>query len=178
MPHMKDLTAFEKNNEDLNPISVLVKFAPLVKLRALHFSSNENELEDLIQEGNIGLYNAISRFDGERSSFKTFATRCIDSAIIDYLRKSGKNSVIPAAMKVDIEGIDIADKTPGPEYTVSIKDEYSALVKKAKAELSSFEFSVFSSLLSGASKSQIAKEQKVDTKSINNAVFRIRAKLK
>ena len=78
----------------------------------------------------------------------------------------------------DIENIDIADKTPGPEYTVSIKDEYSALVKKAKAELSDFEFSVFRGCIRGVSKAQIAKEQNVDVKSVNNAVFRIRAKLK
>lgn len=178
MPHINDSAVLQRNIEDLNPISVLVKYAPLVKLRALHFSPNENELDDLIQEGNIGLYNAIARFDGERSSFKTFATRCIDGAIIDYLRKSGKNSVVPDALKVDIEGIDIADKTPGPEYTVSIKDEYSALVKKAKAELSDFEFSVFWGLIRGVSKAQIAKEQATDIKSVSNAIFRIRAKLK
>ncbi len=178
MPHNDDSLVLKRNNEDLNPISVLVKYASLVKLRALHFSLNEDELEDLIQEGNIGLYNAIARFDNKRSSFKTFATRCIDSAIIDYLRKSGRASAVPESMKVDIENIDIADKTPGPEYTVSIKDEYSALVKKAKAELSDFEFSVFRGCIRGVSKAQIAKEQNVDVKSVNNAVFRIRAKLK
>ena len=75
------------NSDKLTPLSVLVDYAPLVKSRALLFLSSGCELEDLIQEGSIGLYSASLTYNCELSAFGTFARRCIDSAIIDYLRR-------------------------------------------------------------------------------------------
>ncbi len=165
-------------NTGLSAVQIVTEYAPLVKSRALSFLSNGCELDDLIQEGNIGLLSASLRYNERLSSFATFARRCIDAAIIDYLRKSSKLSQIPEGMLVDINDVQIADSSPDPEHSVSVKEEYSEMLQKAKTELSKLEYSVFSDMLSGYSYDEIAFRNKINLKSVNNAIRRIRVKLK
>lgn len=162
----------------LSAVQIVTEYAPLVKSRALSFLTSGCELDDLIQEGNIGLLSASIRYNEHLSSFPTFARRCIDSAIIDYLRKTSRLSQIPSSMLVDINDVQIADSTPDPQYSVSVKDEYEELLKKAKTELSKLEHSVFSDMLSGYSYDEIAFRNNINLKSVNNAIRRIRQKLK
>ena len=165
-------------NDSSYVISLLTKYAPLVKSRALSFLRYGCELEDLIQEGNIGLLSAATKYKSELSAFTTFAKKCIDSSIIDYLRKNHKISSIPNELLVDLNEIDVADNSQSPEYSVSVKEEYRNLLEKASSVLSKFEYSVFSDMISGFSLKEIALRNNCDAKVIHNAVQRIRAKLK
>lgn len=165
-------------NGGLSAVQIVTEYAPLVKSRALSFLTSGCELDDLIQEGNIGLLSAAIRYNEHLSSFATFARRCIDSAIIDYLRKTSRLSQIPSSMLVDINDVQIADSSPDPQYSVSVKDEYEELLKKARYELSKLEYSVFFDMLSGYSYDEIAFRNNINLKSVNNAIRRIRQKLK
>ncbi len=167
-----------KGSDGFSHMTVLADYAPLVKSRAMLFVTDGCELEDLIQEGNIGLLSATFKYDDSLSAFSTFARRCIDSAIIDYLRKNSKLSVVPNGMLVDIDDFEIPDSSATPEYEVAVKDEYNEMVDKAKSVLSVFEYSVFSGLLRGDSHAEIAAQNGVELKAVRNAVQRIRAKLK
>ncbi len=159
-------------------VTILSDYAPLVKSRALIFASDFCELDDLIQEGNIGLLSAVSSYKSDLSAFSTFARRCIDAAIIDYLRKNQKSSRIPSQLLVDIDDIDIPDSSPDPLHSVSVKEEYSQMLEKAENCLSDFEYSVFLGLLRGDSHAEIAEKNGVEIKAVRNAVQRIRVKLK
>ncbi len=168
---------FDRNG-DASTVEILTKYAPLVKSRALKFLTNNGELDDLIQEGSIGLLSASRRYDGELSAFTTFARKCIDASIIDYLRKSSKLSRIPESMLVDISDVQIADLSVDPEHAVSMKDEYMLTLEKASNSLSGLESVVFSDLLHGFSIEEIAERNGMKVKSVNNAIQRIRTKLK
>lgn len=166
---------------DLNEISfveILTEYSPLVKSRALFFLSNSCEFDDLIQEGTIGLLSAFHKYDEKLSGFATFARRCIDASIIDYLRKSSKLSQVPENMLVDISDIQIADSSLDPVNTVALKDEYTGIVNKANEVLSSLELTVFKALTSGLTRDEIANKNKMSVKSVDNAIQRIRTKLK
>lgn len=181
-----DLFYSQKNKENrllssgdnVAVLSMLTKYAPLVKSRASYFLTSECELEDLIQEGNIGLLIASANYNSELSAFTTFARKCIDSAIIDYLRKTHKISSVPSELLVDISDIEVADSSQSLEHSVSLKDEYASLLKNADSVLSDFEHSVFSDMLCGLSFSEISQKHNCGIKSVHNAVQRIRAKLK
>ena len=162
----------------LSTVGIVTEYAPLVKSRALSFLTPECELDDLIQEGNIGLLSASMRYNEHLSSFATFARRCIDAAIIDYLRKSSKLSKIPSKMLVDINDVQIADSSLDVENFISVKEEYSELLNKAEETLSKLEYAVFSDMLSGYSYDEIAYRNSINLKSVNNAIRRIRVKLK
>lgn len=162
----------------LSAVQIVTEYAPLVKSRALSFLTNGCELDDLIQEGNIGLLSAALRYNEGLASFATFARRCIDAAIIDYLRKSSKLSQIPSKMLVDINDVQIADSSPDLAHFVSVKEEYAQLLEKAESVLSKLEYAVFSDMLGGYSYDEIALRNKINLKSVNNAIRRIRQKLK
>ncbi len=159
-------------------VAILSDYAPLVKARALLFTSDICELEDLIQEGNIGLLSAASSYNNNLSAFSTFARRCIDASIIDYLRKNQKSSRVPQQLLVDINDFDIPDSSLNPEQTVAVKEEYSNMLSDAEVKLSGLEYSVFVGLLRGDSHAEIAEKNSVEIKAVRNAVQRIRAKLK
>ena len=166
------------NGGTVSSVSALTGYASLVKSRALSFSACGCEVEDLVQEGNIGLLTAAATYNGELSSFSTFARRCIDAAIIDYLRKTHKMSDVPKSMLVDINGLEVADSAPDIEYSLLMKEEYALTVNKAGELLSDFEYSVFSDLIRGYSQKEISEKNGASVKSVQNAVQRIRAKLK
>ncbi len=171
------------NGAEVSPIpetavEALALYAPLVKSRALKYVSGNVELDDLIQEGSIGFLTAYLRYRAELSGFTTFAVRCIDSAIIDYLRRQNKNSQIPDELVVDIDDFDIADRSVNIENSLAVKDEYRKMLDKAHSVLSEIEFSVFSDLLRGYTNREIAVRCSLSGQAVNNAVQRIRRKLK
>ena len=159
-------------------VTVLSDYALLVKSRALKYLNNYCELEDLIQEGNIGLLTAFRKYNSELSGFTTFARRCIDASIVDYLRRLNKLTEIPKELLVDIGDVQVADTQSNPEQRVAVKDEYLKVVERARTDLSNREFAVFSYILRGFSPKEIALRLETDLKSVNNTVGRIRAKLK
>ena len=159
-------------------VTVLSDYAPLVKSRALRYLNNYCELEDLIQEGNIGLLSAFKKYNCELSGFTTFARRCIDASIVDYLRRLNKLTEIPKELLVDIGDVQIADTQSDPEQRLTVKDEYLKVVERARTDLSNREFAVFSYILRGFSPKEIALRLETDLKSVNNTIGRIRAKLK
>lgn len=159
-------------------VSLMTDYAHLVRSRAMSFICSDVELDDLMQEGFIGLLNASESFNGELSAFTTYARKCIDSAIIDFLRRTHKLSRIPESLIVDIDDVSMADVSPEPDYLVSVKDEFSSVIKRAENELSDFEFVVFSGILKGLGYEEIAKLNGVGVKAVRNAVGRFRAKLK
>jgi len=166
------------DNEGLSTVSLFTKYSPLVKSRALRFLVPGMELDDLIQEGNIGLLFAVRKYDSRVSAFATFARKCIDSAIIDHLRKMRKVSTVPGELLVDINDVEVVDLRSDLEHSVSLKEEYQHFLTKAEEILSAFEHSIFLMMLRGYSPSEIAGMKSVDLKSVRNAVQRIRTKLK
>lgn len=163
---------------EASAVELLTEYAPLVKSRAMNYLTQGAELDDLIQEGNIGLFSAFFNYRPELSSFTTFARRCVDASIIDYLRKNNKTSRIPEGLIVDIGDAVVVDTSFDPEHSFDIKEEYNKVVDKAKSVLSELEFTVFSDIILGYSNGEIAKRHSLALRSVNNAVSRIRAKLK
>lgn len=178
LPLKNVFEASENRVSHRSAVSVLKEYAPLVRSRACYFASSSVETEDLIQEGNIGLFSAYMNYDSSLSSFGTFARRCIDASIIDYLRKAHKLSAVPEEMKVDISGLEVADTSPDPAHSVLVKDEYERYMVKARSLLSCLEYKVFSDMLRGYTAAETARDNDISVKSVTNAISRIRAKLK
>ena len=169
-----DGVAFETINE---------RYKKAVKSCARKYFLAGGEEDDLIQEGTIGLFKAITTFDGV-SSFKAYAFLCIKSGIISTIRKStsGKNKALNYYVPIYVD--DDGDKNsfikgeisdPEEEYINSeIAKEFMARVKAA---LSVYEYEILRLYLYGYSYEEIAKQLSKDVKSVDNAVQRIRKKI-
>lgn len=177
-----------EGNEDANNI-LIKKYEPLINKVALRMlpycKSNGLELEDLVQEGMIGLNHAIERYqEQEDTLFYTYAKTCIERKIISVVLSSNrnKNKILNESVSYDDEENLIIkylqDKNPSPlEEIVNIEIEEN-LLKKFKENLTDFEEQVFELHISGFKYKEIAKILDKTPKSIDNTIQRIKTKLK
>ncbi len=131
------------------------------------------EREDLIQEGMIGLFQAIENYDKTRGvKFSTYANVCIKNRVLnalDLFWQHRKN----IDKDQDIEEI-VSGNNP-ENYTLDT--EYSELMKDGVRKLSSLEQKILEMYIDKKSYKTIASELEISTKKVDNILVRIRMKL-
>lgn len=135
--------------------------------------------EDIIQEGMIGLYKAITCFDKQKSdNFVSFATTIIDREIVSAIREAnaGKHQVLGESLLVDDDEA-LASEEMTPERNILSSETITEISKEIGDKLSKFERVVVEYFLKGYSYTDIAKILNKSSKSIDNALTRIKKKL-
>lgn len=154
------------------------RYMPYIISVASRYNAGGLDTEDFIQEGILAIFSAVKSFDSEKASFKTFVTLCIDRAMYTALSKAtGAAKHIPDSLISPIDDIELAD-TNSPESIIIEKENYDALANSIKKELSDFEYRILCEFLSGKSYADIAETLQVTVKSVDNALRRIRTKIK
>lgn len=134
------------------------------------------ERADLLQEGMIGVLNAIRTFRPDANTkFKTYASRCVYHHYNSLARKVSRKKLIPQE-KIVCVSYSIQDDAQNPEQLVIEKERQEEITKAIQAKLSSFEFEIFYKYLSGYSAAEIADTLGIDVKRVSNALYRIRQK--
>ena len=146
--------------------------------------------EDLLQEGMIGFFKAVRDYDAEKSTaFRPFAEMCVVRQIFTAIRNATRDKHIPlnsyesiykpAYEESDKPLVDILAEATAPDpEELFLRREYSLSVEQALSErLTPFERGVLDRYLSGMSYAEIAEEVGRGTKSVDNALQRIRKKL-
>ena len=124
--------------------------------------------DDLIQEANIALYRAAMAYDTAQTNvtFGLFAKVCIRNRLISALRKQRRSAKKRAVSKNP-------PVSPHPDDF-----DRDALNAQLNGLLTNYEEQVLGLRLSGYSYKEIAKRLKTDPKSVDNALFRIRKKIR
>lgn len=159
-------------------------YEPLISSFVNRFFNNgvvEQDAEDFRQELTVAFYNSILSYDLSQSdvSFGLYAKICMNNFFITQLRllKKRKN-----AETISLEGETwIFDEVKSGEDLsgeVIRREELRELNRKIEATLSTFENKVWKYYVSGCSSREIAETLGRTEKSIDNAIFRIRQKLK
>ncbi len=137
--------------------------------------SDPSNYDDLFQEGLIGLLKAVRSYDGKSASFSTFASLCVRTSIISgvrrYASQTSKTVTLP-------EPILEEGTTPSAEEVHLDGERARLLYDQVLKALSPYEKEVFEMYLSDMSYESIAFAVGKSVRSISNAVFRIRNKLK
>ena len=174
---------------------IMNKYKELVRNLAGSMYILGGDTEDLIQEGMIGLFKAIREYDsGRDASFKTFARLCVSRQIYSAVKLSGRKKHMPLNTYVSFynsvaEGDDAerqvslgdtlaADKELEPESIILNQEKAEEMERAIENELSALEKSVLELYMTGMSYTEIAKVLGRDDKSTDNALQRIRVKLK
>ena len=175
--------AKEGNEDAINIIyqkykPIIVKKSQNMIIRASHHGI---EISDIMQEGYIGLEEAIMNFnEKDEASFYTFAMLCINRQIINYLRKTtgGKDKILNDAVAID----EYVEKNMKDDYDTEFSFIYKEYEKDITSEiekqLTDFEFNVFKMKMNGYSFEEIANNLNRDLKSIYNTFQRIKVKVK
>ena len=181
--------AKQGNNEAVNEI--FESFNKLIYFSARNYFIIGGDKEDILQEARIGLLKAITYYNlDKKASFKTFATLCIKRHLITVVKKSftGKNKILNFALSICAEenGLNYDDYNYSgaaknyynPEEIYLEKEKYNALKKYIKINLSNMEKELFEYIILEMTYMEIAKKTGRTPKSVDNAVQRIKKKLR
>lgn len=176
---------------------IMDKYKNLVKSKAKSMYILGADREDLIQEGMIGLFKAVRDYDtGRDASFFTFADLCVSRQMYTAVQAAGRQKHTPLNTYISLYGgggendssghdedwelidsvVSVSEKNP--EELLIDRENVEILEKIIEKELSSFEKQVLDLYLTGMKYSQIARVLGRDDKSTDNALQRIKSKLK
>lgn len=170
-----ELTALVRTGDEQAMAVLAARFLDDVKYHADCLADVTAENDDLVQEGMIGLMSAARSYSPDKNaSFRTYANTCIRNQMISALR-SGKKKHDTVSLDDEKEIRDPA-KTPEEHFD---DEEYLAAFKALTQErLSQLENDVLKLYLEGNSYDQISESLNVSPKSVDNALQRIRKKLR
>ncbi len=143
------------------------------------------DTEDLIQEGMIGVFKAVTNYDC-KSNFKAYAFVCIKTSILSLIKRYSAEKHKPLTNYISLSGYAdfdsdktdiVLDENYEPEREYINKESVLELKATIKNALSNYENQILSLYLQGYSYDEIANISKKNTKSIDNAIQRIRKKL-
>ncbi len=158
-------------------VAILRRHMGLIKARASFFYNGTIEMEDLMQEGIIALYQCIKGYDFVSSSFSTFARICVDRALISEVRSQARKKRIPQDKLVSLDEVAPFAELKNPESILIENESVNALENDIKILLSKREYKVLMLYLHNYSIGEIASALSVSEKSVNNTLYRIRSKL-
>ena len=168
------------------------RYTPFVRLKASAYFLVGGANDDLIQEGLIGLYKAVRDFRPDKeTSFRSFAELCVTRQIITAIKTATRFKHAPLNTYVSFshtpagqEGDDctLGDALPGPNVNdpsvcVISTEELQSLVGCLSTTLSPLESDALRLYLEGSSYEQMAEELECDTKTIDNALQRVKRKI-
>jgi RNA polymerase sporulation-specific sigma factor len=181
-------------NGDGAALDALIKrYTGFVRLKASSYFLAGGDAEDLIQEGLIGLYKAVRDFRSDKeTSFRSFAELCVTRQIITAIKTATRykhtplNTYVsfshtPAGQEPDSE-CTLGDALPGPSVDdpsicVISTEELQSLVFTLGNGLSQLESDALRLYLEGCSYEQMAEQLGCDTKTIDNALQRVKRKV-
>lgn len=143
------------------------------------------EREDLIQEGMIGLFKALRDYQPDRhASFFTFANLCVERQLYKAIEMSSRQKHKPLNSYISLSEeenplLDVmAPNQQDPEAIIIDRESADVMQEQIRRHLSRFEKEVLDMYLEGLSYTQIADKMGKLPKSIDNAIQRIRSKIR
>jgi len=168
------------------------RYRGFVRLKSSSYFLLGGDSDDLIQEGMLGLYKAIRDYRTDRqSSFRNFAELCVTRQIITAVKTASRNKHAPLNKCVSFAQSPTAagdsestleDILPGPisddpADRVIATEELRSLVSCLGNVLSGLESEVLSLYLDGYSYEVVAERLECDTKTVDNALQRVKRKV-
>ena len=181
-------------NGDSQALDALMRrYTTFVRLKASSYFLAGGDSDDLLQEGLIGLYKAVRDFRPDKeTSFRSFAELCVTRQIITAIKTATRfkhaplNTYIsfshtPSGQEADSD-CTLGDALPGPRVNdpaicVISTEELQSLVFCLGTGLSPLEADALRLYLEGSSYDEMAEELECDTKTIDNALQRVKRKI-
>lgn len=173
-----ELIKMAKNGDEQALNQLMNNYKKLVNKIARKYFIIGADLNDVIQEGMIGLFNAFSKFDMSKEiQFKTFATICINRQIITAIKKAYKHSKNDLIDDISTNELYSNEKIISPEDDFIENENFKILKKEINQKLSKLETQILSKFLQNLTYDEIANSLNISKKSVDNALARIRNKL-
>ena len=187
----REIVARAQRGENAAAEFMLYKYRNLVRTKVKSYFLVGAEKEDLLQVGQIGLWQAVVDFRSDKAiSFPAFAKVCITRHIITAIKTATRQKQMPLNHSLSLESpsedsttdwnlSDILPSADGedPEDLMLRNEDTKILHDTLQQVLSEFEWQVLSGYQVGKSYREIASELRCKTKSVDNALARIKRKV-
>ncbi len=188
----EELVSLAQQNDKQALEIILARYKSLVYSKSGPYFLAGADDDDIIQEGFIGLYKAVMDFDGNRLPFfKVFAGVCVTRRIITAVKAAARKKHQPLNSYVSLDkntyddesdiplqNVLVFDELQNPEAILIDRENVDGMEYKISKALSAFEMEVLLYYTEGISYQEIADRLGKDAKSVDNAVQRIKKKLK
>lgn len=158
------------------------RYLPLIRTKASLYGGARTEYDDFIQEGFLAFLHAVKGFDAKAgASFSTYAGICIERRFKSVYKSEKRLKNIPSDRLVPLTDDALGEKGEAgvsPEQELIDKEAYHQMMLRIQTELTPLERKILSFYLSGLTYAQTADALKTSVKSVDNALQRIRRKLK
>ena len=182
-----------RNGDDVAMDALIRRYTGFVRLKASSYFLAGGDSDDLLQEGLVGLYKAVRDFRTDMgTSFRSFAELCVTRQIITAIKTATRFKHAPLNTYVsfshtpagqDGEGeCSLGDALPGPAVqeppiVVISTEELGSLVQSLGTGLSPLESGALKLYIEGSSYEDMSIELGCDTKTIDNALQRVKRKI-
>ncbi len=182
-----------ENNEEANEM-FYKKYKPIIEIKANKmYPSIKNkgyELNDLIQEGMIGLSQALKDYKEQKNvTFYTFANLCINRQMLTFIRNINrqKHKILNDSISIDssydktgnpLMNSIFSDKVSNPEEDFVNLETSEELLNKIYKELTNKQIEVFDLRMQGFNQIEIASLLNTTRKSVESSLSRIRIKIR
>ena len=160
--------------------ALMEKYKNAVRSTARRYFLEGGDAEDLVQEGMIGLYLAVSDYKAGGMSFKTFAYLCIDRRIVSAVRSAARKKHLPLNTGVPFPGEGERGELAAagdPEAELISGEEAEEFWRSVRGALTENEYEALSLYVQGLRIADIAERRGISLKSADNAVQRAKKKV-
>lgn len=158
--------------------ALILRYRPLAEKTAASYTGVSLEKDDFIQEALLALLSAAYTYTaGGKASFRTYASVCMQNRLRSVLRAEAAEKNAPLNTYIPLDELSL----PGgddPEDRLIYEEERQTLFRHFERDLSSLEKQVLICRIEGLGYSEIAKKLHITEKSADNALQRVRGKLK
>lgn len=164
-------------------VELVDRYMPFIKAKARSFHNASLEIDDLCQEGLLGLLEAAEHYrSNSEVAFRTYAGVCIQNRMTMAYRKTKSQKRLSWIRSVSLnnmeEETDLPDHSLNPEELVMDGENVSQIKRQIGDSLSLLEQKVLFYYLDGCSYAEIAEKLSITEKAADNALQRVRRKLK
>lgn len=178
----EELAAESRDGDGRATDQLMERYKETVRRRARSMYMLGGDEQDLIQEGMIGLFQAVRDYDsGRDASFRTFAALCVERKLYAAVRASSRSKHSPLNNAVPMEATEEVSggSTEGdPAEILLHRENYRELMERIHTRLSPLERQVLDLHITGLTYVQIARVLGRQPKVTDNALQRVRTKVR
>ena len=159
---------------------LLSMYEPMISAAVRRYLPDGADEDDARQEALAGFYRAALSYDLEQSevAFGFYAKVCVTNALISHTRDIARRARRAADIEYDEYMRHYGGTTPDPADVVAERESTEELQRLIKQYLSPYENIVWDMHVAGVSTQDIAQQLDKPVRSIDNALYRIRKKLR
>lgn len=157
-------------------------YRPLIEASTHKFCTDEmseQDREDILQEALVHFCNAVCSYNCESGGveFGLYAKICVENGLVSFIRVYNRQNRL-RAVSLEERVDPISDNDGDVLETIAMRERTAVLVRQINKRLSKFENKIWWMYVAGLSVSAIAEAVGAERKSVSNAIYRIRKKLK